>query len=290
MPAGGGTDARSSYPVQVAAVIGQSLARLMRSPSHARQAEARRRLSRRSLWLTVAVAAVIAGLMFAIDAPVIRLMPPRGTASLWPVKLVSDFGKSAYVLWALLTILLAIALAIPRFNGRSRAVLIRFGTQVQYIFLAVGVSVLAGDVLKGVIGRGRPFVGGEANPFNYSHFAWTEAYASFPSGHAMTAVALAFAVSALWPHMRWIMAGYAVVILLTRLVLLAHHPSDVVGGALVGLLGAMLTRQWFAARRLAFAIRADGEIVPRGGATAKDLKRVARGAFAPYETGAAGRH
>jgi undecaprenyl-diphosphatase len=290
MPPGDSSGVQPGYPVQVATVIGQSLARLMRSPSHSRHAEARRRLSRRSLWLTAAVAVVIAGLMLAIDMPAIRLMPPRGTAGLWPVKFVSDFGKSAYVLWALLAVLLATALAIPRFRGRPRGILIRFGTQVQYIFLAVGVSVLVGDVLKGVIGRGRPFVGGEANPFNYSHFVWTEAYASFPSGHAMTAVALAFAVSSLWPRLRWIMIVYAVVILLTRLVLLAHHPSDVIGGALVGLLGAMFVRQWFAARRLAFAIRADGAVVPRGSTSPGDLKRVARAAFAPYETGAAGRH
>jgi membrane-associated phospholipid phosphatase len=55
---------------------------------------------------------------------------------------------------------------------------------------------------------------------------------------------------------------YAVVIAGTRLVLLAHHPSDVVGGALIGLVGAVWVRYWFAARRLGFAIRRDGAIVP----------------------------
>ena len=33
-----------------------------------------------------------------------------------------------------------------------------------------------------------------------------------------------------------------------RLVLLAHHPSDVLAGALNGVLGAMVVRYWFAAR------------------------------------------
>ena len=46
------------------------------------------------------------------------------------------------------------------------------------------------------------------------------------------------------------MIVYAVLIALSRLVLLAHHPSDVVAGALVGVIGAMLVRYWFAARRL----------------------------------------
>jgi undecaprenyl-diphosphatase len=52
----------------------------------------------------------------------------------------------------------------------------------------------------------------------------------------------------------------------------------------------MIVRQWFAARRLGFTIRQDGEIVPLGGVAVADLKRVARGVFAPYETGSVNRH
>jgi undecaprenyl-diphosphatase len=59
------------------------------------------------------------------------------------------------------------------------------------------------------------------------------------------------------------MTLYAVAIILTRLVLLAHHPSDVLAGALVGLSGAMVVRHWFAARRLGFAVGPTGRIVPQ---------------------------
>jgi undecaprenyl-diphosphatase len=58
------------------------------------------------------------------------------------------------------------------------------------------------------------------------------------------------------------MFAYAVLIAATRLVLLAHHPSDVVAGAVVGILASVALRYWFAARRLGFAIRNDGQIVP----------------------------
>ncbi|MGY3359042.1 membrane-associated phospholipid phosphatase [Bradyrhizobium sp. GM0.4] len=148
-------------------------------------------------------------------------------------------------------------------------------------FLSVAVPIFVAEILKYLIGRGRPFVGGKANPFNFIPFEGTGAYASLPSGHAVTAFALAFAVSALWPRLRVFMFTYAIVILLTRLVLLAHHPSDVVAGALVGMVGAMAVRYWFAARRLGFAIRADGTIVPLAGAVSGRLKRVAHGASAP---------
>ncbi len=275
MPSRSGIDGASNYFVKIMLVIWLSVVRLMRTPSHSRRAMAAWQLARRTLWLTISVALLIGILMYAVDAPTIRLMPPRGSASLWLVRVVTDFGKSAYVLWVLLAILLAVAITLPGVRGRARGVLIGFGTHVQYIFLSVAVSALVGDVLKGIVGRGRPFVGGEANPFNFSHLSWSEAYASFPSGHAMTSFAVAFAVSAIWPRLRLVMFSYAVIIVLSRLVLLAHHPSDVIGGALVGLIGAMAVRQWFAARRLGFTIRQSGEIVPLGGVAATGFKRVA---------------
>jgi membrane-associated phospholipid phosphatase len=145
----------------------------------------------------------------------------------------------------------------------------------------VAVSVLVTEVIKWTVGRGRPGVGAEGDVFQFSHFAGTPAYSSFPSGHATTAFALAFAVAAVWPKARAAVIVYALVIVATRLVLLAHHPSDVVAGALIGIIGAMLVRYWFAARRLGFAIQRDGAIVALAGPSPGRLKRVARGAFAP---------
>ncbi|MCO5129317.1 MAG: phosphatase PAP2 family protein [Xanthobacteraceae bacterium] len=279
----------SSYPARLVGTLGEAWRRLTRTPSHSRRAAAARRAARHVLIVTALAAVAIVALMFMLDARVIQLMPPRGAARLWPVRLISDFGKSEYVLWTLLAALAITALTLPRLRGRMRAILIGWGDRVLFLFIAVAVPVLAGDVLKGVIGRGRPFVGGHANPFNYSHFAWTEAYASLPSGHAMTSAALAFAAASLWPRLRWWMAGYVIAILATRLVLLAHHPSDVVAGALVGVVGAMAVRNWFAARRLVFTIAADGTVSALPGPSAADLKKVARAAFAPYEAPSAKR-
>jgi undecaprenyl-diphosphatase len=271
----------SNYFSQLAALIGMSATQLVRSPSSSRRAEAARRLLRQALLLIVIFGAAIVVLMVAVDAWEISLMPPRGTASLWPVRILTDFGKSAYVLWSLTGLLLAVAIISPRWRGVSRSLLLGFGTRLQFVFFAVLVPVLAGEAVKWVVGRGRPFVGGEANAFNFDHFAGTEAYASFPSGHAITSFALAFAVSAVWPRARPVMIVYAVLISISRLVLLAHHPSDVVAGALIGVIGAMAVRYWFAARRLGFAIRHDGAIVPLAGPSLGRLKRVARKASAP---------
>jgi membrane-associated phospholipid phosphatase len=258
-----------------------SLAQLVRAPSHSRRAEAARRAARHVLVLSTIIGVAIIVLMYALDAWEIARMPTRGSPGLWWMRIVTDFGKDEYVLGVLGVLLIATALISTAARGVQRSLLLGLGTRLQFLFVAVLVPVLIGEAIKWSVGRGRPFVGGDANVFNFSHFAGTAAYSSFPSGHAITAAALAFGVSALWPKARPAMVVYVLVILATRLVLLAHHPSDVVAGALVGVIGAMLVRYWFAARRLGFAIHRDGTIVPLAGPSSGRLKRVARSAFAP---------
>jgi membrane-associated phospholipid phosphatase len=270
-----------NYASRFSTLTWLSLAQLVRSPSHSRRAEAARRAARHVLWLSAGLGAAIIVLMYAIDAWEIAQMPKRGTPSLWWVRILTDFGKDEYVLAVLAALLIAVAIVSPALRGIRRSLLLSLGTRLQFIFCAVAFSNLITEVLKYCIGRGRPFVGGEANAFHFSHFAGNPAYYSFPSGHATTAFALALAVSAVWPQARIAMAVYALIIAASRLVLLAHHPSDVVAGAMVGIVGAMFVRYWFAARRLGFAIQRDGSIVSLVGPSSGRLKRVARGAFAP---------
>src|SRR4051794_37678950 len=266
---------------QVGALAWLSLAQLVRAPSHSRRAEAARHWARQSLWLSIGAGIAVIVLMVVLDATEIGWMPPRGTAWLWPVRILTDFGKAAYLLWPLAAVLSVIALLLPRVRGMARAALGGFGERILFVFFAVLLPVLLGEVIKNAVGRGRPFVGGEANAFNFQYFAGTESFASFPSGHAIAAFALGFAVSAVWPRLWFVMLVYALSIGATRLVLLAHHPSDVVAGALLGVVGAMLVRYWFAARHLVFTIRRDGSIEPLAGPSWRHLKRVAVGAFGP---------
>ncbi len=281
MPGSSGTVGPVSYTLEVLQSAWQSVRRLVRSPSHSRRFEARYNLARRSMLLSAIAVAVIVALMLLFDVSVVKFMPARGTASLWPVRIFTDFAKSSYVLLLLAAILGALVAIAPRLRGVSRHVLAAFGIRIQYLFFSVFIAVLAGEIAKAIVGRGRPFVGGDANAFNFAPFTRTEAFASFPSGHAVTAFALAFAVSSLWPRLSATMWSFAVLICISRVVLLAHHPSDVIAGALIGAVGAMAVRYWFAARRLGFKVRSNGAIEPLQGPTFSALKRVAREAFAP---------
>src|ERR1700745_2455699 len=101
MPARSAIDASSNYFTRLGLFAWLSLAQLVRAPSHSRRAEAARRWARHSLWLSVGIGAAIIVLMYALDAAEIGWMPPRGTTWLWPGRILTDFGESAYLLWAL---------------------------------------------------------------------------------------------------------------------------------------------------------------------------------------------
>ncbi|MFZ5712571.1 MAG: phosphoesterase, partial [Bradyrhizobium sp.] len=164
---------RAGYPAQVLAVTRRGLAQLVRSPSHSRRAEAARKLARHSLWLAVAGSIAIIALMVTFDQTEIQLMPPRGTPSLWPIRILTDFGKDEYLLSVLGAALVVLAFAAAGLHGTRRALLLGFGTRLQFLFLSVAVSALVTEILKYVIGRGRPFVGGTPNPFNFVPFEGT---------------------------------------------------------------------------------------------------------------------
>jgi undecaprenyl-diphosphatase len=190
---------------------------------------------------------------------------------------ITDFGKSGWFLWPIGLLLLVIAAtaspALPRF---SQLVVGTMVVRLSFLFVAIGLPSLFDTVIKRVIGRGRPFVPDIANPYVYKPFAWQAAYASMPSGHATTAFAAAVAVGALWPRTRMVMWSYAGLIAVSRVVVTAHHPSDVIAGAIVGTVGALMVRSWFAARRLGFAIGDEGTVHRLPGPSWHRMKNVAR--------------
>ena len=172
---------------------------------------------------------------------------------------VTDFGNSGWFLVPIGLLLAVIAaLASPLLPRMSRLVLAAVSVRLAFLFLAIAAPGLVFTIVKRLIGRARPLVEGGLDPFLYRPLGWNVEYASLPSGHAVNACAAAFAIGGLWPRARAVMWAYALVIAVSRVVLTAHHPSDVVAGAIAGVVGALLVRDWFAARRLGFVLGADG--------------------------------
>jgi undecaprenyl-diphosphatase len=106
-------------------------------------------------------------------------------------------------------------------------------------------------------------------------WSWRNEYASLPSGHSTTAFAAAVAIAALWPKARIPMLIYAAVIALSRVIITAHFVSDVVAAAFVGGFGAILVRNWYASRGLAFGPGVDGAVHAKPGPSWRRIKSVA---------------
>lgn len=64
---------------------------------------------------------------------------------------------------------------------------------------------------------------------------------SFPSGHTAASFALATVLAAYWPAWMTVAFGAAILVGLSRTYLGHHYPSDVLAGALIGMLFAYLS-------------------------------------------------
>jgi membrane-associated phospholipid phosphatase len=98
---------------------------------------------------------------------------------------------------------------------------------------AIGVSGLLVQVVKHLVGRPRPRLALSAN--EYFGPTFQSDLLAFPSGHATTSFALAAVLSVWYPRGAWLFYLLATLIALGRVVGNAHHLSDVLAGAVLGL-------------------------------------------------------
>lgn len=190
----------------------------------------------------------------------------------------TDLGKAGFFLYPLPILLVALCL-VP--SGLARPVLGTLAAifaRVAFVFLAIGIPYAVNGALKQIFGRARPFVRDDL--YTYDPFTWGSAFASLPSGHAVTACAAAVAIGALFPAIRTGAWAYAILIVISRVVVTAHHPSDVLAGALIGIMGAVMVRNYFASRRIVFGVTPGGRVEPFAGPSWRRVKKAARAVVA----------
>jgi undecaprenyl-diphosphatase len=110
---------------------------------------------------------------------------------------------------------------------------------LAYLAAQLAVSLVVERLLKISIGRPRPGVGGPFVPFSLDN-----AHNSLPSGHTAE-MAVQTSCLALWARGMALPLALGLLLALmgaSRLIVGAHHPTDVLAGMLLGCLGGVLAR------------------------------------------------
>jgi undecaprenyl-diphosphatase len=150
------------------------------------------------------------------------------------VQVLTKFGDTEA---AVAVAVLGLILLIPKKTRKYGATL----------FLAIGIGTLLTNVLfKPLISRPRPYVSLADNPVFMKLYneagALTESDYSFPSGHTTSACEIATALFAnvKKKSVKWIFPVYAILIACSRIYLCVHYCTDVIGGAVIGILAGIL--------------------------------------------------
>lgn len=159
-----------------------------------------------------------------------------GHEQLWGM--ITKMGDATYML------LIVIAIWVYAYMGSKRSP----GTAGWAELRAKAIRVLASVagagiftmIVKVIVGRARPYTG----ELGFSPFTFGSAHASWPSGHTTTAFAFAVAMGLAFPKWRWPLLALAALTGFSRMVLNKHYLGDVVMGATIGILGAMLIYNW----------------------------------------------
>ncbi len=177
--------------------------------------------------------------------------------------LITEFGDSKYYLVPIamiLPFLLAVRQAIT--DAKTKRMLAWAALALAFFFACIAVAGLTADVLKLLFGRARPKMWFDAADFGvppqygFAPLSFGGArYQSFPSGHANTAFALAFALAVFEPRWKKFLYTFATMIAISRVVLTHHYLSDVIAGAALGTVMARAVTRNFIKRGWVFVER-----------------------------------
>ncbi len=180
-------------------------------------------------------------------------------------KSFTDLGKSGWILIPTGVAVIGLYLFRSReYRFRAAAAAGYLMQIAAFVFVAVAGASLSASLIKNILGRARPKFFDELGSVAFQPFTFDYAYASFPSGHATTIVALAMALALLWPRGRVYLLAAAGWVAASRFLLGSHYLSDALAGAALGAAFPWLLRDRLAARGWLFRARADGGVSLRG--------------------------
>jgi membrane-associated phospholipid phosphatase len=119
-----------------------------------------------------------------------------------------------------------------------------------FIFVSVATSGIIVLLLKMFFGRFRPEIFFEQGLFGFDFFHIKNSLTSFPSGHSTTAMGVVVGLGILFPKFRLPLFLLGVSIMISRVVIVRHYPSDIMMGGLLGALTSVVLYEYYFKERI----------------------------------------
>lgn len=161
---------------------------------------------------------------------------------------ITDWGKAGpYVYAGIVVFIGARILFLTALPHAVSTLYYRVGQMAAYYLATMAVSGAVVHLLKFTVARLRPkhLLNDSTYGFAFAHPEFT--VSSFPSGHSQAVFSAMMALTVLFPRGWVVFLPYAVAVALTRLFVGAHFLSDIIAGAFIGIVAALLVqKRWFA--------------------------------------------
>lgn len=114
-----------------------------------------------------------------------------------------------------------------------------------YICVSLCIAIVLGDGIKFLMGRYRPIMAFEQDLYGLHFFSSQWELNSSPSGHSIRAFTLLTCLSLLIRRLTPVFITIAIIIGLSRIIVTAHYPGDVIFGAYIGIFTAVWVYYYF---------------------------------------------
>ncbi|MFD2264853.1 phosphatase PAP2 family protein [Lacibacterium aquatile] len=139
--------------------------------------------------------------------------------------------------WFVGSILLLVICLWFGFRSRDHEVAARWRVRAWapgFFLAGIAAAGLVNSLLKFLFGRARPKLFFRDEVYGFAFFRHVPDWVSMPSGHTAMALAVATALTCLWPRWRWVILPIGFLVALSRVVVTAHWLGDILIGSLVG--------------------------------------------------------
>ncbi len=182
------------------------------------------------IWLSLALLIVT-----TIVAANLRMSSPEQAVFDVLYRILQPFNPVLLILTQLGSLAMWLVSVVVAFAAKQRRAALQLA-------LSGGLAIVSTVLLKLLVARPRPFDALEA----ITHYDKLASGYGYPSGHTAIAVCMALVLWTVFPRSgRWLLAGLAAIVALSRIGLGVHAPLDIVGGALIGFIAVRLVQKLY---------------------------------------------